>query len=130
MLKLVSALFAGLIAGWGLVGSTTTASAHYRHHGCCGGYIAPSYVYKNVNKYIHKTRYHDTWRVRYVHRVHKIVHVTRIRPIIHITSVLRVHHRTVARVHNVNVWRTQWLPARKYVTHKVKNYYDCNCSRY
>jgi hypothetical protein len=146
MLKSKSALIAAVIVGGALAGSTSTASAQAQgwgwgwgqqapapvvagDYGCCGGgHAGTSYVYKTVNKVSHRTRYHDVWRTRYVNRVHKIVHVTRIRPIVYIHSVARVHYRTVARVHNVHVWRTEYLPARKIVTSSVKNYYDCNCS--
>jgi hypothetical protein len=107
MLKTVSTLFAALIAAWVFVGSAAPAKAETTH------------VYRviHVNKYV--TRYHDVWRTRYVYRVHRIVHVTLIRPIIHVHVVTRIHYRTVAAIHNVNVWVTRWLPARKYVTHSV-----------
>lgn len=127
MLKSVTAFLAVLFAGCFLVGSATTASAHYRHHGCCGGPIPPTYIYKTHKVFKNVTRYRDVWRTRYVTRIHRIVHVNRIQPIINIHVVKRIHHHTVASVRNVNVWRTQYLPAKKHWTYSVKNIYGCRC---
>ncbi len=132
MLKSMTFLSAALIAGLAFTGSTTDASAGYRNHGgCCGGGpIPPSYVYKTKHVHKHITRYRDVSRTHYVHRVHRIVHVLRIRPIVHVSIVTRVHHHNVAVVHTKHQHVTQWLPARKYVTHSVRNYWDCGCRRY
>ena len=126
MLKSLSALCAALIAGWILVGAATEANAGHRRCGGCGP-IPPSYTYKTVNKVTHRTRYRDVSRTRYVQRVRRIIHVTRVRPIVRIHQVTRVHHHTVAVVRNAYVSRTQYLPARTYVTNSVRHSYDCGC---
>src|SRR3954454_15718403 len=125
MLKAVTALSATVIAGWALVGSATDASAHYRHHGCCGP-IAPTYHVHN--KVIHKLQALSR-RVTYPLRAPypRIIDITRIRPIIHISDVTRIHHHKVALVHPRHEHHTQWLPARKYVTHSYQNTWDCRC---
>jgi hypothetical protein len=128
MLKFVTALSAALIMGWALVGSATTASAGYRHHGCCGP-IPPSYSYstKKVHKYIRHDR--DVWRTKYVKRTKRYVHVTRIQPIYHVHNVTRVHTKIVGVVHPVHQRVTQWLPARRYVTNSVVHLRpECGCS--
>jgi hypothetical protein len=128
MLKFVTALSAALIMGWALVGSATTASAGYRHHGCCGP-IPPSYSYstKKVHKYIRHHR--DVWRTKYVKRTKRYVHVTRIQPIYHVHNVTRVHTKIVGVVHPVHQRVTQWLPARRYVTNSVVHLRpECGCS--
>ncbi|HEV7600074.1 MAG TPA: hypothetical protein VGO49_07410 [Bradyrhizobium sp.] len=128
MLKFVTALSAALIIGGALVGSATTASAGYRHHGCCGP-IPPSYTYNTKNVYKKITRHHDVWRTKYVKRTKHIVHVTRIQPIVHVHNVTRVHTRIVGVVHPVHQRVTQWLPARKYVTNSVVHLRpECGCS--
>lgn len=130
MLKLVSALFAGLIAGWALVGSTTTASAHYRHYGCCGP-VAPSYIFKTKKVYKNYTHVRNVWRTKYVKRNHLIVHVTRIQPIVHVHNITRVHTKVVGMVRNVHVWKTKYLPAKKYYTNQVVHLRPhCACSHH
>jgi hypothetical protein len=119
MLKTMSALFAVLVAGWVLFGSVTNASAGYGN-----GSSHTTYVYRTVHPVSHVTRYHDVWRTNYAYRVHRVVHVTRVRPIVYVHVVTRVHHHDVAIVRHVNVYRTQYLPARKIVTHSVINISD------
>jgi hypothetical protein len=119
MLRTVSVLFAVLVAGCVLFGSSTNARADYGNR---GGHT--TYIYRTVHKVSHVTRYRDVWRTHYVYRVHRYVHVTRIRPIIYVHVVTRVHHHYVAVVRHVNVWKTERLPARKIVTHSVINVWD------
>ena len=126
MLKAVPALSAAVIAGWALAGSATGASAGHHHHGCCGP-IAPTYHVHNKVIHKHVRRYHDVSRTHYVHRIHRIIDITRIRPIIHISDVTRIHHHKVTLVHPRHEHHTQWLPARKYVTHSYQNTWDCRC---
>ena len=128
MLRSFYALLVALIAGWALVGSATTASAHYRHSGCCGGPIPPTYVYKTVHKVSRITRYHDVSRTKYVYRIHPIVHVTRVQPVVYVHAVTRVHHHIVSVVRPVYRRVTQYLPPRRVVTHSVKNTYNCVCT--
>lgn len=128
MLKSVTALSAALIMGWALVGSATTASAGYRHHGCCGP-VPPSYTYKVKKVYKNITRHRDVWRTKYVKRTKRIVHVLRIQPIIHIHNVTRVHTKIVGVVYPVHQRVTQYLPAKKYVTNSVVHLRpQCGCS--
>jgi hypothetical protein len=54
--------------------------------------------------------------------------VTRIRPIIHVHDVTHVHHKIVGVVRPVHQHVTQWLPARRYVTHKRYDTWSCGCS--
>ena len=127
MLKSVTALFVALLAGLALMGSATSASAHYQHHGCCGP-IPPTYVYNTVHKVRHVTRYHDVSRTNYVYRTHRIVHVTRVQPVIYVHNVTRIHHHTVGIVRPVYEHVTQYLPPRKIYSSDVTNTYDCVCS--
>ena len=127
MLKTVTALLGALIAAWVLVGSATEASAGYgyRHHGCCGP-LPPSYSYSTKNVHKHITRHHDVYRTQYVKRVKRYVHVTRIQPIYNIHVVKRIHHRVVAHVRPVHVWKKVWLAPKKYYSYSVKNI-GCRC---
>lgn len=127
MLKFVSGLLVALVAGWLLVGSTTTASAHYRHHGGCCGPIPPSYVYSTAHKVTHVTRYRDVSRTRYVYQPHRIIHVTRVRPVIYIHTVTRIHHHTIGIVRPVYEHVTEYLPPRRIKTSSVVSTYDCRC---
>jgi hypothetical protein len=131
MFKSITAVFAAVIAGSVLVGSATTASAGYgyghRHHGCCGP-IAPTYHYKTKRIYKHVTRYHDTWRTKYVPRIHRIVNVTRYQPIINIHKVNRIHTKIVGVVHNRYEHRAVWLRPIRYVSLSTRHYTHCGCS--
>lgn len=118
MLKLVTALFAALIAAWAFVGSATDANAGHRRHGCCGP-IPPSYTYKTRTVHKNITRYRDVQRTRYVKRIHPIVHVTRIQPVVHVHQVTRVHTRIVGVPYPVHHGVMQVLPPRRYVTNSV-----------
>lgn len=119
MLRVVSALFAVLVAGWVLFGSATNASAGYGN-----GRSHTTYIYRTVHPVRHVTHYRDVSRTNYSYHVHRYVHVTRVQPIVYVHDVTRVHHHDVAIVRHVNVYRTQYLPARKIVTHSVINISD------
>jgi hypothetical protein len=114
--------------GLALAGSTTGASAHYRHHRhCCGGPVAPSYSYGLTHSVRHVTRYRDVSRTRYVQRIHRIVHVTRVQPIVYVRSVTRIHHHTVSYIRPVHERFTEYLPVRTIMTSAIVNTYDCVC---
>jgi hypothetical protein len=118
MLKSVTALLAGLILGWSLVGAATTANAGSRGKGCCGP-IPPSYTYKTKKTFKTVTRHRDVYRTKLVPRVKRIVHVTRIQPVVRVHNVTRVHTRLVGVVRPVHQRVTKVLPARRYVTNSV-----------
>ena len=126
MMKYIIAACAAIVAGSAFFGATAEAEAGYGRCGHCGP-VGPSYTYRTVNKVVHRTRYRDVSRTRYVHRIKKVVHVTRIRPIIRVHQVTRVHHHTVAVVRPVHVSRTVYLPARTITTGSVRHSYDCGC---
>ena len=118
MLKSVTALLAGLILGWSLVGAATTANAGHRGKGCCGP-IPPSYTYKTKKIFKTVTHHRDVYRTKVVPRIKHIVHVTRVQPVVRVHNVTRVHTRIVGVVRPVHQRVTQVLPARRYVTNSV-----------
>jgi hypothetical protein len=118
MLKSVTALLAGLILGWSLVGAATTAYAGSRGKGCCGP-IPPSYTYKTKKIFKTVMRHRDVYRTKLVPRIKHIVHVTRVQPVVRVHNVTRVHTRIVGVVRPVHQRVTQVLPVRRFVTNSV-----------
>lgn len=128
MFKSRSALFFALIAGAGILGATASASANYRHGGCCGP-IPPTVTSSVVNKVSHVTHYRDVWHKNYVQRTHVYEHITEIRPIVYVHNVTRVHDKTVAVVHPVHVSRTEYLPVTEVASYSTVHINEGCCCR-
>jgi len=109
MFRILSVLFAVLIAGWVLGGTASDANAGFGHR-CCRGKT----VYKDV------TRYHSTVHTNYVQRYYRVAHAQWIQPVTRVHVVNIIHERTVPVWHPVIVCVPRWLPPRvEYVSAKV-----------
>jgi hypothetical protein len=77
-----------------------------------------TYVYHTIHPRSYVASYHDVWRTRYVYKIHRVVHITVVKPIVYVKVIPRVHYRTVAVWHRVDVYVRKYYPP-----HRVYSYY-------
>ena len=121
-------LCVSLFAAAGLVVTFGAAQAGEREGGCCGP-NPPHYVYSDVNRVSHVTRYRDVTHQYYVNRRALYVHVTRVHPVVVVNDVTRVHERPVERIIPEHVSRVEYMPTSEYSAHHTIYIQEpCICS--
>ena len=121
-------LFAALVAASAVFASFGAAQADEREGGCCGP-IAPHYIYNDVARPVHVTRYRDVVRRHYVDRRELFVHVTRVHPVVYVDEVTRVHEQPIERVIPEYASRVVYLPLSQYASRRTIHIQEpCVCA--
>jgi hypothetical protein len=127
MLKSATALMTALTAGWVLLGSPTSASAHEDCEACKPTHETHVKTIEKEGKTITIT--HRRVEVKPVKVPHWHHTILRIRPINHIHEVTIVDHYLRPVPENHYTTTTEWLPpVVRGITHeRIDHYHGCGC---